>query len=366
MNEKETLILQIIQENPFITQNEMAERTGLSRSAIAGYISTLTKQGKLLGRAYVIPNNTGFVCIGGANIDKKLQVNKKLIYGTSNPAFSTKASGGVARNVAENLGRLGSKVSLITVVGDDHEGQWLLDHTKRFVDVTPSQVWPEESTGTYTALLNESGEMEVALADMGIYDKVTVSFIEKRWGFLSSAGMIFLDTNFSTEVMEYVIKRCAQEDLSLTITPVSSPKAKNLPNQLRGVTWLIANQEEAEVISNHQIVTDGDYFKAAEEIVKKGVESAVITRGDKGLIYYTKAGEAGAVIPPSSINVKDVTGAGDSLVSGILYASAKGFSTEDACKLGVACSILTLQTNETVNTSLNHSTLLETFHRYFK
>ncbi|MEM5594647.1 winged helix-turn-helix transcriptional regulator [Niallia circulans] len=55
MNDKEIFILQLIKENPFVTQNEIAEKMGLSRSAVAGYISSLTKEGKLLGRAYVLP-----------------------------------------------------------------------------------------------------------------------------------------------------------------------------------------------------------------------------------------------------------------------------------------------------------------------
>ncbi|WP_243355270.1 carbohydrate kinase [Bacillus litorisediminis] len=364
MNEKEQIIVEIIKENPFISQNEIAERTGLSRSAVAGYISSLTKQGKILGRAYVLPEKINFTCVGGANFDQKLQVYNQIIYGTSNPAFSVKACGGVARNVAENLGRLGCSVSLITVVGDDYEGQWLLDYTKDFVDITPSQVWPEEATGTYTAILNANGEMELAIADMGIYSKVNIPFIDKRWGYLSSSDMILMDTNFSKGVLEHVIKRCAEEDLPLTIAPVSSPKAKKLPQQLKGVTWLIANQEEAEVIAHQQITSDRDYFKAAEKIVKKGVEHVVITRGDKGLVFYTKRGEAGAVIPPK-IDVKDVTGAGDSLVAGILYGISKGFGIEEACKLGVASSILTLQTTETVFSSMNHSKLLETYYKYF-
>lgn len=69
MNEKEITILQLIQENPFLTQNELAEKTGLSRSAVAGYISALTREGKLLGRAYVLPQKKEVICIGGANIE---------------------------------------------------------------------------------------------------------------------------------------------------------------------------------------------------------------------------------------------------------------------------------------------------------
>jgi pseudouridine kinase len=365
LKDKEALIIRLIHENPFIAQNELAEQTGLSRSAVAGYISSLIKEGKILGRAYVLPKKKDILCIGGANIDRKIQVIDHLEIGTSNPATSTQSCGGVARNIAENLGRLGTKSSLLTVVGDDHGGQWLMDHTKSFVDLTPSQVLPKMQTGTYTAVLDEEGEMNVALADMSIYDTVSTEWIEKKWGYIFSAELVILDTNFSADVLKSVINRCEEEQIPLCITPVSSPKVKKLPENLKGVTWLIANRDEAEALSGIDIKNDGDFFKAAELIMNKGVEKVVITRGDKGLIFFTKEGEAGVLLPPK-VEVSDVTGAGDSLVAGIIYAHLKGLKTEDACKVGMTCSLLTLQSHDTVSTTLNHIRLQEAYKQYFK
>ncbi|MBT2688462.1 winged helix-turn-helix transcriptional regulator [Bacillus sp. ISL-47] len=364
MNDKELLILQLIKENPFIVQNELAEKTGLSRSAVAGYISSLTKQGKILGRAYVLPERKEVLCIGGANVDRKIQTTGQLQYETSNPAESSQSSGGVARNIAENLGRLGCDVGLMTVVGDDPEGGWLLEYTKAFADITPSQSLPGFTTGTYTAVLGHDGEMAVALADMTIYENVTKDFVEKKWGYLASSEMVILDTNYPPEVLKQIIARCYEENIPLCITPVSAPKIKNLPKNLNGVTWLIANKDEAEALTGMKISSEGDFFKAAEKIMKKGVEKVVISRGDKGLIYYTNEGEAGVLLAPK-VNVAEVTGAGDSLVSGVIFGHLKGLGTEDACKIGMTCSMLALQSLETVNPNLNNTRLQETFKKYF-
>jgi pseudouridine kinase len=364
MSDKEATILELIKRDPFISQNELADRTGLSRSAVAGYISSLTKQGELLGRAYVLPNRKQVICVGGANIDRKMQAVEKLQLGTSNPASTSTSCGGVARNIAENLGKLGVDVSLLTVVGDDHEGKWLLDYARSFMDIEPSKILPNEATGTYTAVLDSDGEMAVALADMGIYDRVDLEFIEKRWGFLASAELVMIDTNFPADVLARVIERCREEEIPLVITPVSAPKIKKLPQNLEGVVWLIANKDEAEALAGHKIKEEGDFFKVAEAIMRKGVERVVISRGDKGLIYFTKANEAGVLLPPK-VDVVDVTGAGDALVSGIIYAHSRGLKTEDACKIGMACSMLTLATDKTVNPTLNHQRLQEAFQHNF-
>jgi len=99
-------------------------------------------------------------------------------------------------------------------------------------------------------------------------------------------------------------------------------------------------------------------------ILARGVEKVVITRGEQGLIYYTNNGEAGAIVPPS-VPVVEVTGAGDSLMAGIIFGYLKGLSTEDACKIGLSCSLITLQTSDTVSLELNHQSLQETFQKYF-
>lgn len=363
MNEKEQLILQLIKEDPFISQIDLAEKTKLSRSAVAGYISSLTKGGKLLGRAYVLPKKKEILCIGGSNIDRKIQVLNNLQYGTSNPAESTQSFGGVARNIAENLGRLGVNVSLMTIVGKDNEGESLLDYTKSFVDMNPSHVSPDLATGTYTAVLDSTGELSIALADMSIYDSVDIEFVEKKWGYVAAVELVVIDTNFPANVLEKVINRCHEENIPLCITPVSAPKIKKLPQKLHGVTWLIANKDEAEAMSGMTIKNDDDFFKAAELIMSKGVEKVVITRGDKGLIYVTKD-ESGKLRPPH-VTVVDVTGAGDSLVAGIMFGHLKGLNTEDSCKIGISCSSLTLQSHETVNPNLNEIRLQELYKQYY-
>jgi len=363
VNEKEKLLLTYIEENPFMTQQEISERSNMSRSAVAGHISSLMKQGKILGRAYVLPRRKGITCIGGANVDRKFQFIDRMIPETSNPATTEQTTGGVARNIAENLGRLGSEVNLVTVVGEDTEGSWILDQTKTHVDISASQRL-SEATGTYSAILDVDGEMMFALADMNIYEKIDIPFIEKRWAVIGSSEMVMLDTNFPPDVIEYIIRRCASEGVPLTIIPVSAPKVKHLPESLEGVTWFICNKGEAEMYLGMEIETEGDFFKAAKAITQRGAERVVITRGEMGLIYYTAYQEASAILPPK-VDVADVTGAGDALVAGIIYGYLKGSDTDGSCRIGVSCSTITIRSHFTVSPTLNQGNLQEEFSSYF-
>ncbi|WP_040206226.1 carbohydrate kinase family protein [Neobacillus jeddahensis] len=364
MQKQEMNILEMIKANPFITEIEIAEQTGYPLLEVSEIISLLIQTRQIVGRSFVLPEEKSILCIGGANVDRKIQTLKHLEYGTSNPAISTKTRGGVARNIAENSGRIGLKTTLLACVGADSEGEWLLKNTKEFVDIAPTELVKGKSTGTYTAVLDEDGEMAIALADMEIYNEVDDRFFGKNRSYIENAKMILLDTNFPATVISQVINHCKICGIPICIATVSAPKTAKLPESLEGVTWLIANHKEAEALAKLEIASEGDFYRAAEVILNKGAEKVVITRGEKGLIYFTKDGEAGAIIPPC-VPVVDVTGAGDSLIAGILFGYLKGLSTEDACKIGVTCSLITLQTSDTVSPELNQQTLQENFQKYF-
>ena len=95
---------------------------------------------------------------------------------SSNPVETTEVCGGVARNFAENLSRLGYHTSLMTCIGDDKEGDWILQETKsQGVDV--SQVWvlQTERAGTYTTLIDGNGEKIVPMANKDRYEKGKIS-----------------------------------------------------------------------------------------------------------------------------------------------------------------------------------------------
>jgi pseudouridine kinase len=359
MTNNEQKILELIRGNPFIAQDELSKKVGLSRSSIAGYISNLIKKGKIVGRAYVLPQEQHITCIGGANVDRKAQVFQPILYKTSNPATFTQSCGGVARNVAENLGRLGCSASLITCVGEDTEGTWLLEKTKQHhVDISQSVVIPMERTGTYTAIISPTGEMKLALADMEIYEKIELDMVEKRWSFISSSQMVFIDTNLPSNVLSYIIERCEKEDIPLCINPVSSPKAKKLPEKLHGVEVVFTNIDEAEVLSGMTIATKRDYMRASEEIMKKGVNKVIMTLGDKGIYVATQSGKTEHMISPKVTPV-DVTGAGDSLIAGVLLGLSQGESLSTSCRLGMKAASLTLQTKDTVHPHLSRSKLYE-------
>jgi pseudouridine kinase len=357
--DKEKQILSYIRQNPFITQQELADKMGISRSAVAGYIASLTKRGEIKGRAYILPDEGLLTCIGGANLDRKARGKQKVRLHSSNPVTITESCGGVARNIAENLGRLGCNTSLISCVGDDKEGSWILQETKKHgVDI--SQVWvlPAQRTGTYTALLDIDGEMVVSLANMDIYDQLAPEMFAEKWSHIAASQAVFLDTNIPAECLHYVIQRCRDERIPLFIDPVSSAKAKKLPERLDGVEAILPNREEAELLAGMSINSLEDCAAACRKIRERGVKHVVVTLGEDGVFCSSEGAEEH--VPSYQTSVVDVTGAGDAFAAGLLFGIVSGKTFSEACRLGLAAAALTLQTEHSVSPLL-HPDRLTTF-----
>lgn len=358
MNEKERLILKLIQDDPFITQNELAEKLNLSRPAVANYISSLMKRGEIIGRAYVLREQESVVCIGGANVDRKIMLKGPLQFNTSNPVTSYKAVGGVARNIAENLGRLGVKTTLLTALGDDVDGKWLVENSKQWMDLSFSITYPSANTGNYMAVLDENGEMQIGFADMDICDLVEFSQIEDRWNVIKSANYVLTDLNFPAETIAGIIRKCYQDEIPLIITPVSIPKIHKLPDNLAGVYLLIANK--GELMEAAGLRETAAVEEAVERLFARGVDNLVVTEGSKGLHYFTKDGESGH-LAANKVKVVDVTGAGDSLAAGVIYGLLKKLTLKEACHYGQICSAITIQSEHTVSPHMNRKHVEELY-----
>jgi pseudouridine kinase len=351
-NKKERL-LELIRANPFISQQELADQLHLSRSAIANHIATLIRERRLLGRAYVLPDRRAVVCVGAANLDRKLRTLAKLVPGTSNPASQNESFGGVARNVAENLARLGTAVGLITAVGADAAGAALLAHAEGLgIDTRGVLRLHDAATGTYTAVLDDDGEMAVALADMALYDRVAPEFIATRGIQRADASMLVVDLNLPLPTVAQLVADALQDAVPLVLVAVSEPKMARLPARLDGARLLIANVGELATRVGRPLATRDDIAAACREVQAQGARDLIITLGADGVLYTTPGGIEH--LPAQPADIVDVTGAGDAFAAAVCWSLLQ--DPDDlrlACQRGLQLSALTLGSAQTVCPTLS-------------
>lgn len=357
MNEKERQVLQLIKDNPYYSQQEMAEILNISRPALANLISSLIRQGEIIGRGYVLKENNEILAIGGANVDRKFHISGQAQLATSNPATVSYSVGGVARNIAENLGRLRHEVQLVTVLGQDHDAELILSDSSAYMKFTYSEKLHNESTGSYSAVLDKNGELVIALANMSIYDQLMPTLLERNEVSYQKAKLIIIDLNCPKETVNYFKSIAQKFSIPFAIVPVSSPKMKNMPDELHGVTYFICNTDEAETYLNTSIKSDKEYQNACQKILELGAEHVIITRGSKGLIAGNKHGHSSYEAFPVD-KIIDVTGAGDAFVSGFLHGTIVQQSFEEAIQLGLVNASRTLQSDQTVRIEITPEELI--------
>ena len=94
------------------------------------------------------------VVIGGANVDVKARSTGPAVRRTSNPGTAVLGAGGVGRNIAENLARLGTSTHLVTAVGNDPLGDQLVASTREAGVGVEHVARLDMPTGSYLSLIH--------------------------------------------------------------------------------------------------------------------------------------------------------------------------------------------------------------------
>ncbi|MBB5090129.1 MULTISPECIES: PfkB family carbohydrate kinase [Pseudochrobactrum] len=363
LSAQERAVLEMIVANPFVGQQQIADALKLARSTVAAHIVQLTQKGFVLGRGYYLPENKRIVCIGGAVFDRKYHAHAPLISETSNPVSGYRSHGGVARNVTENLARLGVNIGFVSILGDDETGRAILDHLRLLgVDVSRAIVTNEAPTAEYAAILGPDNELALGIADMGIFDLFKPETLETVWPHLASADWVFADCNLPQATLETLLAKKTGSRFRLAVDTVSAPKALRLPQDLSGVDLLFLNLDEAHSLLRHPAGTPRlTAEQAINALHARGVAKIVMTMGAGGVHIGDESGIRHiASVPAQPV---DITGAGDALISGTLYCLLDRKELPDAVRTGTLLATLTTESDASVHPDLSAHFLEANLHR---
>ena len=287
------------------------------------------------------------VCVGGANIDIQGFSSARINMRDSNPGTIRLCPGGVGRNIAENLARLGASVYMVSAVGKDFFGDVLLKHcAEAGIDVSEMEVIPDASSSAYLVLTDSDGDMLAAISDMHIMKNLGREFILRHAGILDRADAIVLDPNLSPESLDTLIS--GWEGKPFFADPISTAYAGTLRRFLPKLEMVKCNRQEAEIFADMPIGSDDELGTAAERILRTGTGCAVITLGSDGVYYRDRNG---TVLRKrhEPLHPVSATGAGDSFTAAMVYARLKGMDPEASLELAMRAAEITLMDPLTVS-----------------
>ena len=152
-------------------------------------------------------NNPYVLVLGASIVDIFGFCGRSYAQRDSIPGHIKISFGGVCRNIAENLARVGVKTEFISILGDDENGKSIFEHSKRLgYNMENSLFLKNESTPTYMAILNHQGEMESAVVDMESLNKMDKNFIDEKDNIFENAKYTIVDSD-NPELLEYILKK---------------------------------------------------------------------------------------------------------------------------------------------------------------
>lgn len=264
--------------------------------------------------------------------------------------------GGVSRNIAENMARVGVKTKFISIIGDDEIGRSMLTHSLKIgYDMRNSLILEGQSTPTYMAILDQSGEMVSAVADLDSISAMTTDFIDSKGPMIENAAYTFLDADDPNN-LEYLLRKF-QGKTNFILDPISSTKADKVKHLIKYFHTIKPNRVEAEVLSGIKINTREDLEKVGEYFLNLGIKNVFISLDADG-IYYANKDEKGT-LKATNVVVKNVTGAGDSFVAGLGYGYMNDLPIKQIVKMAMAMSIVTISHEETIHPNMGHELIEE-------
>jgi len=312
----------------------------------------------MLSRMDPLPSHDAarLLCLGGATIDRSYAPLGKLLRGSSNPVVGRTGFGGVARNVAETLARLGVRTALVAAIGGDAPGTQILEHlTALGVDLRAIARRPDQATAHYIAVLDEHAALAYGLSDMAILETLTLDEVANACRINAGAAWIFADCNLSTPALSWLLAHARENPVRLALDAVSIAKAERLPRDLQGVDLLFLNRDEAEALTG--VANGASPRQIAAAVRDLGAAAVAVTLGAAGVALADGADVA--MLPAVPAKAVDPTGAGDALIAGTLWRLLEGDSLASSLRVGTLAATLAIESESSVRNDMTPE-LLET------
>ena len=288
--------------------------------------------------------NQWVVVVGGTNMDVVARTSAPLVPATSNPGHTRISPGGVGRNIAACLGLLGAPVRLVSAVGDDAFGDEVLRVTAACgADVGAVRRVPG-ATGTYTAVLDDRGELVAAVSDMATVDALELDTLH-----LADAALVVVDGNLACRPGRAGLRGGGRRGgpgrlrtgLGGQGGALGRARARPLPGDAQRRRARRPHRAAGRRLAR---------FRRRPPRPRRRARLAALRRR-RVVGLHTGAG-ARCTCPRCPRSVVDVTGAGDAMLAAWIAAWLRGADPVDAAREGHRAAAATIESSHTVRPDL--------------
>ncbi|KAF7224087.1 transcript variant X2 [Nothobranchius furzeri] len=338
----------------------------------------------LISQPGKVTADSDVVVIGGINVDFIAKgKTKELQFGQTNPGSVVQSFGGVGRNIADSLSRLGHKPLFISATGADANGDAELNYCKHMNTSGVARL-DMHATATYCAVINENGELSLGLGDMDIHQEITERYVSQFERQISSAPLVCLDGNIPISTINYVCLLAKKHNINVWFEPTDKEKARKpfLSDAWKFLSYSSPNLAELCIMNKTLgISTPDELPNTLDEILKAAaalsrpllehLHCLVVTLGPHGVLLCGEH-EAGTInLQPRKLKkrkqicalhypamtvtpeeILNVSGAGDSLAGALIAGILQGKDTDTCVQMGLLAARMSLSSPHPISPML--------------
>lgn len=292
--------------------------------------------------------------VGAANIDIGGFPLGRVAMQDSNPGRVKLSAGGVGRNIACNLARLGVQTRLVAPLGTDAFADIVRAGCARAgVNTDWCTAFDGAASSAYLFIADTAGDMQLAVNDMDILERMTPEALAAHVDALNGMDIVALDANLPEATIAFLAESLR---VPLVADAVSAVKAHKLLPALPALRVLKPNALEAEALTGLPVHDQASAEAAARKLAAMGVQRVFITLGERGVCCAD--GEQVCFLPGFPVRMLNATGAGDAFTAALIWAELRDLSLTDAARAGMAAAALTVESEETASPDMSEEALL--------
>lgn len=284
--------------------------------------------------------------IGGVFVDVKGFARSKYLPLERNVGDVQVTAGGVCRNVAENLSRLGVPAQFVSMVDDDGFGSQVREELAALGVGVEHVIPAKRGMGMWLAILDESGNLAGSISRQPDFTALEAYLRQYGDGIMARTDGVVLEFDMNEAISGLVMALAKQYGKPVYSIVGNMGVILRHPEYLHDVACFICNEMEAGRLFREDMTA----YSPEEmlEALKRGsavagIPAMVVTMGPRGAVYMdNRTGEFG-YCPPLDVNVVDTTGAGDAFFSAAVAALAQGAPLSQAVQEGTHLAAKTLQ-----------------------
>ena len=255
-------------------------------------------------------------------------------------------AGGVCRNVAEDLAKLGMEVDFVSLVDETSLGEWIKNELKLHGLKMDHVFSAENGMGIWLAVLGNDGSLQGSISQQPCFDVLERYLYDYGEALVANTDGVVLEFDMNERIACHILELAEKYKKPIYAIVANMGVILRHPEYLKKVTCFICNEIEAGQLLHEELshVAPEVMLSAIERYSsREAIRAMVVTMGGSGSVYVDNDARASGYCPALSVEVIDTTGAGDAFFSTVVASLTRGKSLAEAVCDGTEVAARTVQ-----------------------